>query len=132
MTNWNYISNSRMANLCWIHCMVSMNSLWLTWTALSSCELRLLNHVSMFRSSPMFIPLYAIGAYIHISSELRSCRIGQNMISGSCYRIMDDMNWTVFCRCSPWSEAAGTSHSGLPPQAWCWYQPTRSRQALFF
>jgi hypothetical protein len=30
------------------------------------------NHLYKFRSSPMFIPLYAIGAYIHISSELRT------------------------------------------------------------
>ena len=34
---------------------------------------------------------------------------------------MDGANWIRLCKSSPWSEAAGTSHSGLPPQAWCWY-----------
>lgn len=39
---------------------------------------RLQNHhlscPCMRRSIPMPIPLYAMGAYIHVSSELRSCR----------------------------------------------------------
>lgn len=47
---------------------------WICQTFCNSSMLEVYRCWERFRSIPMFIPLYAIGAYIHISSELRSCR----------------------------------------------------------
>jgi hypothetical protein len=80
------------------------------------------NHLYMFRSSPMFIPLYAIGAYIHISSELRTWKLREQIGQSQCHRGTIWMIWSAeSSKSSPWSEAAETSHTELPPQAWCSY-----------